>query len=311
MPFPLSSTSGVPVNPGCVVPSIVVGPVIAGSGDATVMVCGPEPRAKEMTSAPALALALRIACRSEPAPVSFVFETTKLNGPPTTLVLTATALLAGTGSSSSAWSVNVLPSRAMAPGVPTIPNDAVAPLASVPKVQKRSGVNSHVPDGLVASTLKGPFHRAFRRTLVAGPGPLLVTVTVYDSWPPTTTGSGVSTTDTSISAPTASGVTHAENSDVLFEPSVAVAVTNWPAAAVKSGIVALPVASVVAAVLPRNICPSPLPDASHAVLPKNSIRNVVSGMLLSVPCTPPVALSAPGSWSGCWPPHRCRRGRSG
>ncbi len=89
-----------------------------------------------------------------------MFVTTKLDGPPTTAVFTATALLAGTGSFSSAWSVNVLPSRPMAPGVPTIPNVAVAPLASVPNVHVRSGVSSHVPDGLVAFTLKGPFHSA-------------------------------------------------------------------------------------------------------------------------------------------------------
>ena len=54
-------------------------------------------------------------------------------------------------------------------------------------------------------------------------------------------------------------VTHAENSDVSLVGLVAVAVTICPAAAVNSGSVALPFASVVTDAEPRNVCPSPLP----------------------------------------------------
>ena len=51
----------------------------AGRLDATVMTKGPDPgMLKVMTSAPPLAFASRIACRSEPGPESFVLVTTKV-----------------------------------------------------------------------------------------------------------------------------------------------------------------------------------------------------------------------------------------
>ncbi len=52
------------------------------------MTCGPVPgMAKVIVSRPGCAFAFVIACRSEPAPLSFVFVTTRLGAPP----LSATA----------------------------------------------------------------------------------------------------------------------------------------------------------------------------------------------------------------------------
>src|SRR6266851_1378689 len=70
---------GVPANPGCVVPSMVSGSLIAGNCEASVISCAPEPILKLMTSAPAFAFASSIACRNEPDPLSFVFVTTNVD----------------------------------------------------------------------------------------------------------------------------------------------------------------------------------------------------------------------------------------
>ena len=51
-PAPSSSIKGVPEYPGCVVPSMVTGAVIAGSGDRTSIVCWPVPMAKAIVVAP-------------------------------------------------------------------------------------------------------------------------------------------------------------------------------------------------------------------------------------------------------------------
>jgi len=54
-------------------------PVISGKAESGEMVCGPGPGTlKTMSSAPGLALALRIACLSEPAPLSLVLVTVKV-----------------------------------------------------------------------------------------------------------------------------------------------------------------------------------------------------------------------------------------
>ena len=72
--------SGKPEKPVCVLPSMITGSVIAGNGDAGAIVWGPGPgMANAMTpSAPDAAFASRIACRSEPGPLSLVFVTVKL-----------------------------------------------------------------------------------------------------------------------------------------------------------------------------------------------------------------------------------------
>src|SRR5262245_32704814 len=57
---------------------MVTGSVRGGSPPAGLMVCTPAPgMLKVMVSASPLALASRIACRKEPAPLSLVFVTTK------------------------------------------------------------------------------------------------------------------------------------------------------------------------------------------------------------------------------------------
>ena len=64
------------LDPDCVYPSTVTGPVICGSALAGEMVWTPEPTiAKPIVSAPPAALASRIAWRREPAPLSAVVVT--------------------------------------------------------------------------------------------------------------------------------------------------------------------------------------------------------------------------------------------
>ena len=63
-------------EPGCVYPSIVTGLVITGSAVAGTIVWTPEPTMlKAIVSAPAAALASRIAWRSDPAPASSMLVT--------------------------------------------------------------------------------------------------------------------------------------------------------------------------------------------------------------------------------------------
>src|SRR5438067_2095349 len=61
---------GAPANPGWVVPSMVTGSMTWGRIEVGEMVCTPPPPTlNEIKSAPAVALASRIAWRSEPAPL--------------------------------------------------------------------------------------------------------------------------------------------------------------------------------------------------------------------------------------------------
>jgi hypothetical protein len=75
----------------------------------------------------------------------------------------------------------------------------------------------------------------------------------------------------------------AENSEVLFAGSVAVAVMNWFAATGDAGLkvkfVVHP-ALVVTGSEPMYVLPSPLLEASHAALAKNSRVKVVLGLCL-------------------------------
>src|SRR5262249_3778128 len=81
VPAPLMVIIGVPPKPGCVVASIVTGSVIAGRSAVRVNVCGPDPMAKEIVSAPELAFAARVAALRDPATLSAVVVTVKvING---------------------------------------------------------------------------------------------------------------------------------------------------------------------------------------------------------------------------------------
>ena len=74
---PTASVFG--LDPGCVYPFRVTGPVIAGSGVVGVIVWTPVPgMAKAIVSAPMAAFASRIAWRSDPAPLSAVLVTVKV-----------------------------------------------------------------------------------------------------------------------------------------------------------------------------------------------------------------------------------------
>src|SRR5437773_6288123 len=78
---PFSSMIGLPANPGWVVPSMVTGSVIVGRKNASIIVCTPAPgMLKTIVSAPGLALASRIACLSDPAPMVLVLVTVKVIG---------------------------------------------------------------------------------------------------------------------------------------------------------------------------------------------------------------------------------------
>ena len=76
---PTSSINGVPVYPGWLVPSMVTDAVIAGSAESGVMTCTPVPMLKSIVE-PGAALALVIACRKEPGPLSAVVLTTNVEG---------------------------------------------------------------------------------------------------------------------------------------------------------------------------------------------------------------------------------------
>ena len=91
-------------------------------------------------------------------------------------------------------------------------------------------------------------------------------------------------------------VTHARTPTCRWSRLVAVAVTICPACAVNSGNVALPLPLVVTDDAPRNVCAFAVARRSHAALAKNSIVNVVFGVLLSVPCTPPGAADRTGKF---------------
>src|SRR4029079_16310377 len=68
---------------------MMTGSVIVGSAVAGLMVCTPLPgMLKQSVSNPALAFASRIACRSEPAPLSFVLVTAQVATAGTTVKTT-------------------------------------------------------------------------------------------------------------------------------------------------------------------------------------------------------------------------------
>jgi hypothetical protein len=61
--------SGVPAKPGCDAPLMTTGSVIVGRGEVGLMVCTPGcGMLKVIVFVPVVALASRMACRSEPAP---------------------------------------------------------------------------------------------------------------------------------------------------------------------------------------------------------------------------------------------------
>jgi hypothetical protein len=106
-------------------------------------------------------------------------------------------------------------------------------------------------------------------TPVATAGPLFCARSDQVNGVPNATWSADSVISRKRSAPcpAVGTVTHAENSDTLPSPELAVAVTIWPAAAANRGIPAFPFASVKAPSCPRNVCPSPFPEPSQAAFP--------------------------------------------
>ena len=66
---------GVPLKPGCVVPSMTTGSVMVGRAEVGLMVFTPLPMPKAIVSSPGVMFALRMAWRSDPRPESLVLVT--------------------------------------------------------------------------------------------------------------------------------------------------------------------------------------------------------------------------------------------
>ena len=77
------------------------GSVIVGRDESGVIVCGPDPGISNWirSCAETFALASSIACRSDPAPLSFVFVTTNVRFGLTIVVCATAVLFAAMGSS--------------------------------------------------------------------------------------------------------------------------------------------------------------------------------------------------------------------
>src|SRR5687768_9343246 len=78
---PLIAMIGVPLKPGCVVPSITTGSLMIGREDVGAIVMIPSLLGgilKVMVCVPEALLESMIACRNEPAPLSFVLVTVKV-----------------------------------------------------------------------------------------------------------------------------------------------------------------------------------------------------------------------------------------
>src|SRR5687768_17409117 len=118
-------------------PSILTVSVIAGSSDAGEIVCGPSPGISKaiVSGVPVLAFAFRIACRSDPAPLSFVLVTRNVCGPTGAAVTARTAENSDVLSSNSAVAVTVVPPR-----FGTSIENATEPSASVVTFRNPSGV---------------------------------------------------------------------------------------------------------------------------------------------------------------------------
>src|SRR5437879_6598133 len=78
---PLIATNGVPLKPGCVVPSMVTGAGVLGRGDAGKKGgTPPKPGMLRLMVLPGLALALTMAARRLSAPLSLVLRTVNVAG---------------------------------------------------------------------------------------------------------------------------------------------------------------------------------------------------------------------------------------
>src|ERR1700738_5588634 len=150
--------------------------------------------------------------------------------------------------------VATIPMVAVAPG----PSELNVTVRLFPKPPQTPLVALHDVNVVSAGKL------SITTTFVLADGPLLVTVIAYVIFEPGKTGSGESVmeTDTSEEAGASATNTHWENSDVLPEESVAVAVMNWPAGIgagkeMSALIFAFPLLSVVTIVKPTKCCPSP------------------------------------------------------
>src|SRR5262245_12377443 len=169
---------------------MVTGAVISGSADVGAIVWTPPPGiAKVITSGPGLALAVRIACRNDPAPLFAVFVTTSGGTVPVTVVETDAVLLAKFGSALPPTTNAVL---VMTPGtfaVTTIVAVRVPPLGVASRSQTSVLSKKHSPLLAVADTSVTPAGSVSKITMSVKSGPPLVAVSVYVSWSPSWIGS--------------------------------------------------------------------------------------------------------------------------
>jgi hypothetical protein len=96
---------GLPVKPGWLEPSTVTGSEIVGKAVKGVIVWNPEPgMLKMIMSAPGWVLASRIACLSEPAPLSPALVTTKMDAG--SVIATASGLESASGATGAKMKPN-------------------------------------------------------------------------------------------------------------------------------------------------------------------------------------------------------------
>src|SRR5690242_7044885 len=173
---------------------MMTGSVMAGSADSGAIVWTPVPGMLKaiVSSAPTLAFASTIACRSDPAPLSFVVVTVKIVGALLTVVVIDTALFAICGSPSAAFT------RAVVVDVPAGSRTCSVTLVVEPPATVPSTHVTNVPDMPQVCapendcrTVPGA-NAVVTTTLVAGFGPLFVAPIVNDTVAPAGAGSGSS-----------------------------------------------------------------------------------------------------------------------
>ena len=279
---PLSSMSGSPAYPGCVVPSIAVGPVIVGKLVAGAMVWTPAPamlNLMRVRTRVSVGVIDGLPQRAWPCVTRARYEECRrtighdgrrrargvVRGDRISRCWSQPRPCSGAsrrGGDDDDVDRHSRGDRHLADGAGDRRSSGTAPTVDVADTNV-SVSREHVGDGHVAGRAGPEVRHGDRGTSAVAP---------------TVTGSGVSILVMARSAGTSTGGHLHAGRELrgVVAASVIVAVTNEPAARAPKRIV-LPagVASVPRARgTPITVRPSPLPDGSHAVLAKNSIMNV-------------------------------------
>ena len=310
---PLSSTSGCPAKPGCVVPSIVTGSLIVGSGEAGAIVCTSEPGiANEIVFAPGAAFACSIAARSvqwpvpssqtwsirlasPPSPVESTTYADGVNGADVTVNGTFAELFAASGSVWAAVTVALADTGPGTVGKRMTVTVAEPPFGIVPSVQvawPRTPLHEPLDVETDKNVASGGYESDSAGTEAAS-GPWFVTWKVRSSWWPGSTGDGDAVPVTPRS--TVPLMLQALNSDVSRSPCVGFPIVSVPETDVPAGIAGTDAESVPlpevrsTGKVPRKFAPSPEPDASQAAFEYSCTFTVAPG----TPSTVPVIVELP------------------